>query len=96
MHGRVVLHVVSMLTAFAGLTMLVPAGLSLVLGESAGTQLLTAALATALVGFTSMRLTRGVADISLRDGFAIVTLGWLAIALFGLVALLERRLVRWR
>lgn len=83
MHGRVVLHVVSMLTAFAGLTMLVPAGVSFALGESAVAQLSTAAVVTSLSGFAAMRLTRGVTDISLRDGFAIVTLSWLAIALFG-------------
>ncbi|MEJ2153453.1 MAG: potassium transporter TrkG, partial [Gemmatimonadota bacterium] len=83
MHGRVVLHVVGLLTAFAGLTMLVPAAVSFAFGEPAAIPLLAASGITAVAGLIALRSTGQVDDISIRDGFAIVTLGWLAVALFG-------------
>lgn len=83
MHGRVVLHVVGLLTTFAGLTMLVPAAVSFAFGEPAAIRLLAASGITAAAGLIALRSTGQVDDISIRDGFAIVTLGWLAVALFG-------------
>lgn len=83
MHGRVVLHVVGALTGFAGLTMLLPAATSFALGEPAALQLLVASGITVGAGFLTFRATTKRPEIRIRDGFAIVTLGWIAVGLFG-------------
>ena len=84
MHARVVLPVVGLLTAFAGLTMLLPAAVSaLYLERSAATMLLVSAALTAALGGLVYRRYAPIVDISLRDGFAIVTLSWIAVGLFG-------------
>ena len=81
--SRVVVHVVGVLTAFAGVSMLVPAGISLVYGEAAAVQFLLSGALTMATGFLAYRLTRPIADIRVRDGFAIVTLGWISVTAFG-------------
>lgn len=81
--GRVVVHVVGLLTAFAGASMLVPAGVSLVYREAAAVQFLLSGALTMAFGTLAFRLTRPIADIRIRDGFAIVTLGWVSVTAFG-------------
>lgn len=83
MQGRVVLHVVGLLTAFAGASMLVPAVVSLYYREAAALQLVLSGALSMACGALAYRLTRPIPDITIRDGFAIVTLGWLAVAAFG-------------
>ena len=60
--ARVVVHVVGVLTAFAGVSMLVPAGISLVYGEAAAVQFLLSGALTMATGFLAYRLTRPIAD----------------------------------
>jgi trk system potassium uptake protein TrkH len=81
--GRVVVHVVGLLTAFAGASMLVPAGVSMAYGEAAAVQFLLSGALTMAFGTLAFRLTRPIADIRIRDGFAIVTLGWVSVTVFG-------------
>jgi trk system potassium uptake protein TrkH len=81
--GRVVVHVVGLLTAFAGASMLVPAGVSLAYGEAAATRFLLSGILTIACGIIAYQLTRPIADIRIRDGFAIVTLGWISVTAFG-------------
>jgi trk system potassium uptake protein TrkH len=81
--GRVVVPVVGLLTAFAGASMLVPAGVSLAYGEAAAVQFLLSAALTMAFGTLAYRLTKPIADIRIRDGFAIVTLGWISVTAFG-------------
>jgi trk system potassium uptake protein TrkH len=84
MRRRTVVHVVGALTALAGLTMLVPAGIGAgVYGEAASIQIALAAAITVMVGFGLNRWAGPVEEISVRDGFAIVTLGWISVAAFG-------------
>lgn len=83
MQRRVVLNVVGLLTAFTGLTMLVPAAVSLAFGEDAVLPLLAAAGITAGAGFLVYRATGPTAEITLKDAYAIVTLGWVAMTAFG-------------
>ncbi len=84
MRKRAVVRVVGALTAFAGVTMLLPAAIAAVFYQEG------AALRIALSGFTTV--AAGLAlyaagarthEVSVRDGFAIVTLGWVSITLFG-------------
>ncbi|HET6617240.1 MAG TPA: TrkH family potassium uptake protein [Gemmatimonadota bacterium] len=84
MRKQAVLHVVGALTALAGVTMLLPAGVAaLFYREGAATQIGIAAGITIGAGLLLYRFTGRTEEISLRDGFAIVTLGWISIAIFG-------------
>jgi trk system potassium uptake protein TrkH len=84
MRTRTVLHVVGALTALAGLAMLVPAGISAgFYREAASIQIAAAAAITVAAGFFLNRWAGPVGEISVRDGFAIVTLSWVSVATFG-------------
>lgn len=83
MRKRTVLSVVGALTAFAGLTMLLPAAVAAVYREAAAFHLLAAAVITSTCGWLAHRSAGEIEDFSVRDGFAIVTLGWVAVAAFG-------------
>ncbi|MGH7564395.1 MAG: potassium transporter TrkG, partial [Gemmatimonadota bacterium] len=83
MQGRVVIHVVGLLTAFTGVSMLVPAVVSFAYREPEALQILLSGGITIACGYLAYRFTRPIGDISIRDGFAIVTLGWVAVSAFG-------------
>jgi trk system potassium uptake protein TrkH len=83
MRKRRVLHAVGLLTALSGLTMLLPAAVSAAYGEAAWIPIAGAAAITVGSGWLMSRLGGSASEISLRDGFAIVTLGWVAVAAFG-------------
>ena len=83
MRKRTVLSVVGALTAFAGLTMLLPAAVAAVYREAAAFHLLAAAVITSTCGWLAHRSAGKIEEFSVRDGFAIVTLGWVAVAAFG-------------
>lgn len=84
MRGRTVANVVGFLTAFSGLTMLFPAAVSATFyRESTAFHLAAAALITAACGFAVYRWAGSVEEVGVRDGFAIVTLGWASVAAFG-------------
>lgn len=83
MRSRVVIHVIGSLAAFAGLTMLLPLAVSLLYGEPEATGLAAAAGIAAGAGYLLNRLTRPAGELSIRNGFAVVTLGWTAVALVG-------------
>ena len=83
MRKRAVLSVVGALTAFAGLTMLFPAVVAAVYREAAAFHLLSAAVITSTCGWLAYRSVGKIEEFSVRDGFAIVTLGWVSVAAFG-------------
>lgn len=80
--GRV-LHAVGLLTALSGLTMFLPAAVGAAYREAATVSIAAAAVITVASGWLLSRLGGAAGDISLRDGFAIVTLGWVSVAAFG-------------
>lgn len=80
---RVVLRAVGALVAFSGVTMLLPAAVAFLYGEAAGWGITGSAVGTVAVGWLLYRTGGPAEEIAIRDGFAIVTLGWLAVALFG-------------
>jgi trk system potassium uptake protein TrkH len=84
MHKRAVLHVVGALTVLAGLSMLLPAVVGgAVYREPTAIPIAEAAAIAIAAGWIMRRLGGAVEDISLRDGFAIVTFGWISVAAFG-------------
>jgi len=86
MRGRAVVYVVGALSALSGVAMILPFAVSLGYGEPEAWGLLAAAGTTIAAGGALWWIGRGRAgppDVSIRDGFAIVTLGWIAVAGFG-------------
>lgn len=85
MNKRTVFHLISVVTLVIGAAMAGCAMLSFYWGDPARIQrsLLWAAVATMLPAAGLLFLTRGPINLSRRDGFAVVTLGWLFAALFG-------------
>lgn len=84
MHKRAVLRVVGALTAFAGLTMLLPAAVAAAFFyEGAALRIALSALITVAAGLALYASGDRSHDVSVRDGFAIVTLGWVSVAVFG-------------
>lgn len=81
--GRAVPHVVGALTAFAGVALLLPTAVSFSYGESDAWWLLASAGLAIAAGGALYRVSRPTRDITIRDGFAIVALGWVAVALAG-------------
>ncbi len=85
MNKRAVFHLISVVTLVIGATMGGCAALSFYWGDPAAIQrsLLLSSLGTMAVATLALLLTRGDFNLSRRDGFAVVTLGWVFAALFG-------------
>ncbi len=85
MNKRTVFHIVSIVTLVIGIAMGVCAILSYYWHDPASTQssLLISSLITAIFAITLMFLTRGDINLSRRDGFGVVTFGWIFAAFFG-------------
>ncbi len=85
MNKRAVFHLVSYMTLVIGIAIMGCAGISRLYHEPLEVQLsliysgLIAVVCAGVVGF----LTRGDINLSRRDGFGIVTFGWISATLFG-------------
>lgn len=83
MNHRLTLHVLGGLLLFLGVMLLTPIPFALYYRDGQlGTFVLSAA-ATSLTGGILFRRFRSREEVTLREGFAIVTFGWLSFALFG-------------
>ncbi|HET6362332.1 MAG TPA: TrkH family potassium uptake protein [Gemmatimonadota bacterium] len=84
MRMRTVFSVVGALMALTGLTMLFPAAVAAAFyRETASVQIAAAGVLSMATGFVVNRWAGPVEEISIREGFAIVTLSWLFVAVFG-------------
>ncbi|MDZ8119909.1 TrkH family potassium uptake protein [Pontiella agarivorans] len=85
MNKRAVFHLVSYMTLVIGVAMILCAGISLAYQEPLDVQLdliysgVIAIVCASVVGF----FTRGEINLSRRDGFGIVTFGWISATIFG-------------
>lgn len=84
MHLRRLLHIIGAVVAAVGATMIAAAITSFIYQEwSDGWMILAAAAITMAIGWlTWMRYDRP-SDLSMKEGFAVVGLTWIAMALFG-------------
>jgi len=85
MNKRSVFHLVSYMTLVIGIAMLLCAGVSLLYNEPLKIQLSlveSGLIAMACAGIVGI-FTRGEINLSRRDGFGIVTFGWISCAIFG-------------
>ena len=83
MHVRSILNVLSALVSILGLTMLLAAAWSFYYGEYELEGILLSSAITLAIGVPTWTFTRGRVRLGIKDGFAVVTLTWLAISLFG-------------
>ena len=83
MHIYLVIHVLGLLLIFLSATLLLPIPFALYYGEGDYIFFIIAALITFAVGFAAFKLTHLKRDLRSREGFAIVTLGWISFSLFG-------------
>jgi trk system potassium uptake protein len=85
MNPRPVLHLISIMLTVLGLAIGLCTGIAWLYNDpmQARMGMLAAAGIVVATGVLTFVLTRGPVDLSRRDGFGIVTFGWLAAALFG-------------
>ncbi len=85
MNFRAVFHLISYLLFFTTIGQYASWGVSFAYGDPAKVQagLLYAALISTFISAGLWYLTRGPIDLSRRDGFGIVTFGWLSVAHLG-------------
>jgi len=85
MNKRPVFHLVAMVTLVIGVAMGLCSALSRYWADPVWAQrgLLSASLITAVFAVILLILTRGGINLSRRDGFAVVTFGWIFAAVFG-------------
>ncbi len=88
MHLKQILNVLGALWIFLGATMLLALPFSIHYGDGDAIAILLSAGITVGTGFLLWVSTRGGSDIRVRDGFAIVTFGWITSALFGMLPFL--------
>jgi trk system potassium uptake protein TrkH len=80
---RHVLNVVALLLVFVGLSMELAWLVSLAYGDGDSLAIFLSGVVTAAVGWVGWRLTRSDAEITPREGYAIVTFAWLGTAMAG-------------
>ncbi len=83
MQYHLVIHILGFLLIFLAAAMLLPIPFSMYYGEGDVMYFVIAAALTLAAGFLSYKLTRLDREVRAREGFAIVTLGWVLFSLFG-------------
>ena len=83
MRIKTVIHILGFLLIFLAITMLLPIPFSIYYHDGHYLYFLVTAVITALVGFAAFKLTRIEQEVRAREGFAIVTLGWISFSVFG-------------
>jgi len=83
MNHRLTLHVLGGLLIFLGVILLTPIPFSLWYGDGQLVAFLLSSATTAAAGGLLFWKFRDRAEVTLREGFAIVTFGWVGFALFG-------------
>ncbi|MFQ5770568.1 MAG: TrkH family potassium uptake protein [bacterium] len=82
MDFKAVLHVLGALLVFVGLTLLLPMGFALYYNEGDFFALLWSLLITIAIGVLLWKLTPAKPELKIREGFAVVTFGWILLAGF--------------
>jgi trk system potassium uptake protein TrkH len=83
MNNRAVLRVLGFILVVVGVAMLPPLVVAAFQHTRGMLPLLVSSAIPTVLGTVLLFTTRGKVDLRIKDGFAIVTLGWLAAALFG-------------
>lgn len=82
MHYVSVIHVLGLLLMCIGATIVLPIPVSLYDGDDTYLALLYSSAITMAAGFLAYKLTSFRSDLRAKEGFAIVTFGWITVSLF--------------
>ncbi|MCI0433760.1 MAG: TrkH family potassium uptake protein, partial [Gemmatimonadetes bacterium] len=85
MRFRHLVHIVSIILIALAVPLAAAAFLGLVLRDGSFPGLMGATVISASAGFTGFRLTSLTRDLSIREGYAVVSLSWIAIGIVGAV-----------
>lgn len=88
MRFQSITHILGLLLIFLAVTMLLPIPFSLYYHDGGHFDFLITAGITLLIGFIAYRFTKIKAEVRAREGFAIVTLSWIAFSIFGCIPFL--------
>ena len=83
MQVRSILNVLAALVSILGLTMLLAAAWSFFYNDNDLEGILMSSVITLTIGIPLWYFTRGRIQLTIKDGFAVVTFTWLATAIFG-------------
>jgi len=83
MHFASVIHLQGLLLMFLAASMLLPIPFSLYYGDADYSALPISAGITFVSGFLTYKFTRFKQDLWAKEGFAVVTLGWIILSAFG-------------
>lgn len=83
MQIQLVIHILGFLLIFLSGSMLLPIPFSIYYGDGHHHYFLIPAVITIITGFLCFKLTKRNRDLRAREGFGIVTLGWVFFSLFG-------------
>lgn len=83
MQIHLVVHILGFLLIFLAASMLLPIPFSLYYGDGVAVYILISALLTFVAGLIAFKTTQLDKDVRAREGFAIVTMGWVFFSLFG-------------
>ncbi|MDX8377323.1 MAG: TrkH family potassium uptake protein [Mariprofundales bacterium] len=94
MHSAGVLWTLGILTSLYGISMLLPAMVDLYYHSGHALHFLLAGLAVVSIGYAMMHIGKKPDDLSHRDGFMIVALAWVVLAIMGAVPFLTSEVVK--
>ena len=82
---RHLLHIVSLILLALAAALALTALVSLYYADGDSIPLIACALGTGLIGLLGQRTTALEEDLSIREGYAVVSLSWIAIGIAGAV-----------
>lgn len=83
MNFRMVLKSLGIVIMIEGLSMILPLSVSLIYGQNEALSFVISILISVAVGFSLYKIPVKSSKFYARDGFAVVSLGWIMISLFG-------------
>jgi trk system potassium uptake protein TrkH len=93
-NGRHLVHVVCIILIALAVALALTAGVAALYGDGDALAFTGTALVTALIGWIGYRASSLERDISIREGYAVVSLSWLAIGVAGAVPYLLTGVIR--
>jgi trk system potassium uptake protein TrkH len=87
MNFKAIFHVLGALLIFGGLSLLLPMAFSIYYQDGDLNAFILSLVITTITGILLWRLTPGNLELQIRDGFAVVTFGWIALSTFGALPL---------
>ena len=78
-----IVKILGLLLVFIGVFMLIPAAIAVYYADGDAPALFISSIISLFTGYCAFRFTKIKSDISPKEGFAIVSFGWIVVAFFG-------------